>query len=152
MSAAPAAPPALLSVAELRVRYSGMIALDGVSLDVREGEIFGLIGPNGAGKTTLIEAISGFLPDAEGEVTFNGSALRGLRPDRRVAAGLGRAFQALELFEDLPVRENLYVAHVRPTWWRGLLDLVRWSRWPASARQAVDDALGLLGINQYGHA
>ena len=73
----------LLSVAELRVRYSGMVALDGVSLDVRQGEIFGLIGPNGAGKTTLIEAVSGFLPDAEGEVTFHGSPLRGLRPVRR---------------------------------------------------------------------
>jgi branched-chain amino acid transport system ATP-binding protein len=150
MSATTTAPPALLSVDGLRVRYSGMVALDGVSLDVREGEIFGLIGPNGAGKTTLIEAISGFLPDAEGEVTFNGSSLRGLRPDQRVARGLGRTFQSLELFEDLTVRENLYVAHVRPTWWRGLLDLVRWSRWPASARQAVDDALELLGITQYG--
>jgi branched-chain amino acid transport system ATP-binding protein len=126
-----------------------MVALDGVSLDVREGEIFGLIGPNGAGKTTLIEAISGFLPNAEGDITFDGRALRGLRPDQRVARGLGRTFQSLELFEDLTVRENLYVAHVRQTWWRGLLDLVRWSRWPAEARKAVDDALELLGITQY---
>ncbi|HEY6494934.1 MAG TPA: ABC transporter ATP-binding protein [Trebonia sp.] len=149
MSGTATAPPVLLSVDGLRVRYSGMIALDGVSLDVHEGEIFGLIGPNGAGKTTLIEAISGFLPDAEGEVTLGGGSLRGLRPDQRVARGLGRTFQSLELFEDLTVRENLYVAHVRPTWWRGLLDLVRWSRWPVSARQAVDDALELLGITQY---
>ncbi|HXT88341.1 MAG TPA: ABC transporter ATP-binding protein [Trebonia sp.] len=144
------APPVLLSVAGLRVQYSGMVALDGVSLDVREGEIFGLIGPNGAGKTTLIEAVSGFLPDAEGEVTFNGTLLRGLRPDQRVARGLGRTFQSLELFEDLTVRENLYVAYARPTWWHSVLDLVRWSRWPAAARQAVDDALELLGITQFG--
>lgn len=149
MSVAPAAPPVLLSVAGLRVRYSGMVALDGVSLDVRRGEIFGLIGPNGAGKTTLIEAVSGFLPDAEGEVVFDGGTLRGLRPDQRVARGLGRTFQSLELFEDLTVRENLYVAHVRQTWWSSVLDLVRWSRWPASARKAVDDALELLGITQY---
>jgi branched-chain amino acid transport system ATP-binding protein len=127
-----------------------MVALDGVSLDVRAGEIFGLIGPNGAGKTTLIEAVSGFLPDAEGDVTFDGHPLRGLRPDQRVARGLGRTFQSLELFEDLTVRENLYVAYMRPTWWGSLLDLVRWSRWPTPARKAVDDALELLGIAQHG--
>jgi branched-chain amino acid transport system ATP-binding protein len=149
VSGVTAAPPALLSVSGLRVRYSGMIALDDVSLDVREGEIFGLIGPNGAGKTTLIEAVSGFLPDAEGDVTFDGRPLRGLRPDQRVARGLGRTFQSLELFEDLTVRENLYVAYARPTWWSGLLDLVRWSRWPTAARKAVDDALELLGIASY---
>jgi branched-chain amino acid transport system ATP-binding protein len=149
MSPAPAAPPALLSVGGLRVRYGAMVALDNVSLEVREGEILGLIGPNGAGKTTLIEAVSGFLPDAEGEMTLDGRSLRGLRPDQRVARGLGRTFQSLELFEDLTVRENLYVAHMRPTWWGSVLDLVRWSRWPAGARQSVDGALELLGITQF---
>src|ERR1700734_3679846 len=109
----------LLAVRDLRVNFAGTVALGGVSLDVDEGELFGLIGPNGAGKTTLIEAISGFLPNAEGDITFDGRALRGLRPDPRGA------------------------------WGRGLLDLVRWSRWPAEARKAVDDALELLGITQY---
>jgi branched-chain amino acid transport system ATP-binding protein len=141
--------PPLLSVSGLRVRYSGMVALDNVSLEVRPGEIFGLIGPNGAGKTTLIEAVSGFLPDAEGDVILDGKPLRGLRPDQRVTRGLGRTFQSLELFEDLTVRENLYVAHMRPTWWSSVLDLVRWSRWPATARQSVDGALELLGITQF---
>jgi ABC-type branched-subunit amino acid transport system ATPase component len=79
-----------------------------VTFEVSEGDIVGLIGPNGAGKTTLIDAISGFAP-ATGTVSLDGVALERLKPHQRIRAGLGRTFQAIELWEDLTVEENVVV-------------------------------------------
>lgn len=100
--------PVLLSLREVRVTYGGVVAVDDVSFDVPRGAIVGLIGPNGAGKTTLVDAISGFAPCPR-PVEFNGMALNGLAPHQRVKAGLSRTFQAIELYEDLSVEENLEV-------------------------------------------
>jgi ABC-type branched-subunit amino acid transport system ATPase component len=100
--------PALLSVRDLRVAYGGVVAVDKVSFDVPEGAIVGLIGPNGAGKTTMVDALSGFA-SYTGNVTFHGDDLAGMKPHRRVKQGLSRTFQAIELYEDLAVEENLEV-------------------------------------------
>ena len=98
-----------LEVSRLTVRFEGLVALQGVSLALDEGELVGLIGPNGAGKTTLIDAVMGFVR-YEGSVSVAGERVDALRPDQRAARGwLGRTFQSLELFEDLTVRENLSV-------------------------------------------
>ena len=110
MSAAPAAPPVLLSVAGLRVRYSGMVALDGVSLDVRQGEIFGLIGPNGAGKTTTLLTISGLLRPLGGSLRIFGEPA-----GKRSASGIARSGVAhvpedRSLFTQLTVAENIRLA------------------------------------------
>jgi ABC-type branched-subunit amino acid transport system ATPase component len=97
-----------IEVSDLTVRFGGLVALQDVSLVVQEGELVGLIGPNGAGKTTLIDAVTGFAP-YDGSVFVSGECIDALRPDQRVARGLGRTFQSLELFEDLTVRENISV-------------------------------------------
>jgi ABC-type branched-subunit amino acid transport system ATPase component len=99
-----------LSIRNLSVRYGGVVALDDVSFDVKEGTIIGLIGPNGAGKTTLIDAVSGFSPYG-GTVELLGAPIDSLPPYRRVRAGLGRTFQGLELWTDLTVDENVLVGH-----------------------------------------
>jgi ABC-type branched-subunit amino acid transport system ATPase component/ABC-type branched-subunit amino acid transport system permease subunit len=112
----PAVPPepatgatgASLKVQGLGVRYGGVLALDAVSFTVPAGRIVGLIGPNGAGKTTLVDAITGFT-GCEGDVRLGDRSLSGLRPFERVRAGLGRTFQAIELYDDLSVRENVAV-------------------------------------------
>jgi len=101
--------PAVLSVAGLSVRFGGVHALSGVTLNVREGELVGLIGPNGAGKTTLIDAISGFV-NSTGTVQLGDRDLRGLLAHDRARAGLTRTWQSTELFDDLSVSENLTVA------------------------------------------
>jgi branched-chain amino acid transport system ATP-binding protein len=101
--------PALLDVRELVVRFGGVRAVDGVSLSVPGTGITGLIGPNGAGKTTLVDAISGFVPIAEGSVTFGDSVITTWSPHRRARHKLTRTFQSLELFEDLTVAENVQV-------------------------------------------
>ncbi|MCW2751287.1 MAG: putative transporter ATP-binding protein, partial [Aeromicrobium sp.] len=96
----------VLGVRELGVRYGGVVAVDGVDLDIREGTIVGLIGPNGAGKTTLLDALSGFTPSS-GTVLLDGVDLKGRAPHQRVRSALGRTFQHAELYEDLSVHENV---------------------------------------------
>lgn len=99
---------AILEVCGLAVRFGGLVALRDISFTVGVRELVGLIGPNGAGKTTLIDAVTGFVP-YEGSVILNGAPVDGAPAHHRVARGLGRTFQSLELFEDLTVGENVSV-------------------------------------------
>jgi branched-chain amino acid transport system ATP-binding protein len=129
----------LLDVAELRVTYGGVVAVNDVSLAMDEGEIVGLIGPNGAGKSSFIDGLTGYLPHRGGRVRFGGELLDG-RPAHAVARrGLVRTFQSVELFDDLTVEENLQAAAEQPTVWSALTDLVV----PSRARKAGDVAWAL---------
>jgi ABC-type branched-subunit amino acid transport system ATPase component/ABC-type branched-subunit amino acid transport system permease subunit len=101
--------PALLDVAGLYVRYAGVSAVDGVSLQIPSGSLVGLIGPNGAGKTTFIDAICGFVA-SRGAITFAGQSIERLPAHERARLGLRRTFQNVELFEDLTLGENLAVS------------------------------------------
>ncbi len=98
-----------LAVRGLDVRFGGVQALRDVEIEVRPGQVHGLIGPNGAGKTTLIDAVTGFVKPAAGQVTLGGDAIDGWGPVRRARAGLARSFQSVELFDDLTVLENIAV-------------------------------------------
>jgi branched-chain amino acid transport system ATP-binding protein len=100
----------LLAVRGLVKRFGGFRALDGLSFDLRSGEILGLVGPNGSGKTTCINVISGlYVPDA-GEIRFEGRAVTGLASHRLVHAGINRTFQVPKPFLSLTVRENVAIA------------------------------------------
>ncbi|MDQ6727784.1 MAG: ATP-binding cassette domain-containing protein, partial [Actinomycetota bacterium] len=99
-----------LEVRGLSVRFGATEAVHDLDLNLAAGTVTGLIGPNGAGKTSAIEAISGLGPATAGSVRVGGVAVDGLPPHRRARLGLARTFQALELFEDLTVGENLMVA------------------------------------------
>src|SRR3984893_9533139 len=107
MPAPPAATPALV-VRGVGVRYGGVTAVNDVHFEVSCGKIVGLIGPNGAGKTTLIDAISGFTAST-GTIELRGRTISSLAPFQRVRSGLGRTFQAVELYDDLSVTENVVV-------------------------------------------
>jgi ABC-type branched-subunit amino acid transport system ATPase component/ABC-type branched-subunit amino acid transport system permease subunit len=129
------------------VAFGGVRALDDVSFELHSGEVLGVIGPNGAGKSTLVDAVTGFVAPREGSIRLDGTELGRLGATARARLGLGRAFQSLELFEDMTVHENLLVADdpggLRP--W--LTDVVRPGRaqlGPA-ATQAVHD-LGLADV------
>jgi sulfate-transporting ATPase len=100
-------PGATLSIEDLSVRFGSVVAVDGVSLEVRPGEVVGLIGPNGAGKTTLIDAVTGFCTAAGGSIALGGEPIQRLSATKRARLGLRRSFQSLELFEDVSVEENL---------------------------------------------
>ena len=100
----------LLSVEDLHKHFMGNIVLDGVSLDINEGESVGLIGPNGAGKTTLVNVLTGFIPPDAGSVHLGGERIDSLKPYQVSRRGVRRTFQLTRNFERLSVLDNLLVA------------------------------------------
>jgi branched-chain amino acid transport system ATP-binding protein len=101
--------PLLLEVNQASRIFGGLKALDGVSMEVREGEIFGLIGPNGAGKTTLFNLVSGALPVSGGRIFFRQKEIS-LLPDYRICRlGIARTYQNIRLFGKMTVLENVMV-------------------------------------------
>jgi len=84
---------ALLKVERLSKHFGGFTALDGVSIEVKQGERFGLIGPNGSGKTTLINCVSGSLRNEAGSILFDGDEISRLPAYRRTRRGIARSFQ-----------------------------------------------------------
>lgn len=96
---------AVIEIEDLRKSYGEHVAVDGVSLTAREGEIFGLLGPNGAGKTTTIECISGLLRPTSGSVRVNGHDV--VREGKEARRRLGVVPQEVALYPDLSARENL---------------------------------------------
>lgn len=108
--AAPSTRPVVLEARNMTRRFGGLVAVNNVSFDVREGEIFGLIGPNGAGKTTLFNALTGFVRASEGRVTYEGRDITHMQPQARAKMGMARTFQVERPFEDLSVLENVLVA------------------------------------------
>jgi branched-chain amino acid transport system ATP-binding protein len=98
---------ARLRVHDVGIAFGGVVALDGVDLDVKAGEIRGVIGPNGAGKTTLLNVICGLNRPDRGSVALDGRSLVGLKPSRIAARGLGRTFQSTRLFRGMTVLENV---------------------------------------------
>ncbi len=100
----------MLSLVGLTKRFGGFLALNGVSLEVREGEILGLIGPNGSGKTTLFNCVSGTLRPTAGSVRFRGEEIAGLTPDAICHRGIARTFQIPRPFRKLSILENVAVA------------------------------------------
>ncbi len=121
-----------LEVHDLRVRYSGVVAVDGVSFTVAPGEVVGLIGSNGSGKTTIIDAITGFTRPTGGQVLLDGQLINRWSAARRSRAGISRSFQSLELFDELTVHDNLRTAADRRDLLAYVTDLVR----PATPRFA----------------
>jgi branched-chain amino acid transport system ATP-binding protein len=100
----------MLTVTSLTKHFGGFTALNGVSFEVREGEILGLIGPNGSGKTTLFNCISGALPPTAGTIVYRGERITGLTPDRICHKGIARTFQIPRPFRKLSILENVAVA------------------------------------------
>src|SRR5712692_1465033 len=92
------------------VRFGGLVALGGVTVEAPRGRITGLIGPNGAGKTTMFNVCCGFQKADEGTITLDGTDITKESPARRARHGLGRTFQRMELFGSLTVRENVELA------------------------------------------
>jgi ABC-type branched-subunit amino acid transport system ATPase component len=101
-----------LVVTHVQKRFRGLLAVDDVSLRLREGEILGLIGPNGSGKTTLLNVASGVTRPTRGKVTVAGTNAQGKKPHVFASLGVGRTFQQIRLFADMTVEENVEVGAV----------------------------------------
>ncbi len=97
----------ILQVEDIHLAFGGVKALQGVSVDVRRGEIFSVIGPNGAGKTVCLNCINGLYRPQQGRIRFEGKDLGGLTPYQRAALGISRTFQKIELFSGMTVLDNI---------------------------------------------
>jgi branched-chain amino acid transport system ATP-binding protein len=127
----------LLTVTDLRKRFGGLWAVDGVSLALAGGEILGLIGPNGSGKTTLLNLLNGVHRPDGGAILLDQVPVAGRSPDRMARLGVTRTFQAPRIFETLTVGENMLL----PTLPRGD------PRAPAEVRaRALLDEVSLGGM------
>jgi branched-chain amino acid transport system ATP-binding protein len=105
-----------LSVDALSLRFGGLLAIDSMTFDVREGEVLGLIGPNGAGKTTAFNAITGYIRPSSGQISYRGSPLVGLGPNKVADLGVVRTFQKTSVFGGQTAFENVLMGlHRRQT-------------------------------------
>lgn len=97
----------MLTISNMQVYYGAIKALDGISLEVKQGEIVTMIGANGAGKSTTIRAVSGLVRPRVGEIDFEGKPLHKLPPHEIVKLGIGQAPEGRRVFANMTVRENL---------------------------------------------
>ena len=134
----------VLEVQGVTKRFGGLVAVNQVSLEVNEGEIFSVIGPNGAGKTTFFNLLTGIYTPDEGRILFLGQDITGSTPDKAAKIGIGRTFQNIRLFGAMTVLENILVGrhiHTRVPYLHALL------RTPLARkeeRKALEEALSLL--------
>lgn len=130
-------------------RFGGIVALNGIDLQINRGEIFGLVGPNGCGKTTLTNAITGFYPPQRGSIVLNGQNITGLAPHKVARLGVARTFQNLALFNGMSVLDNILLGrHVHMHagvlrtalyWWLARSD-------ETANRAAVEDVIDFLQL------
>jgi branched-chain amino acid transport system ATP-binding protein len=139
---------ASLSLQGIGVQFGGLIALEGVSMDVPAGHIVGVIGPNGAGKTTLFNVVCGFVKPAAGTILLNGKPVRP-RPHELTRAGIARTLQGVGLFNGLTVLENVVAGatnHVKAGFVSAVLGLPRSDRDERRLRVEAMELLEELGV------
>ncbi len=98
-----------LEINNVSKHFGSLVAVNGVSMRVEEGELRAIIGPNGAGKTTFFNLISGFLTPTSGKIVFDGQDVTDMKPAHRVGLGMARTFQVTEIFPELSIAENLRI-------------------------------------------
>ena len=139
----------LLEVDDVSIRFGGLLALDTIAFDIREGEILGLIGPNGAGKTTCFNVMTGVYQATSGEVRFAGQSLAGLKRHKITQLGIARTFQNIRLFRSMTVLENVLVgfdAHSKVGFFDALFRSPRYRNTEKEARDRAKELLQVVGI------
>jgi branched-chain amino acid transport system ATP-binding protein len=107
----------ILKLDNVTIRFGGLVAVNSVNLTVEKGSIHALIGPNGAGKSTLFNLITGIYRPTTGTISFKDRPIDGMTTYRIASSGIGRTFQNIRLFSDLPVLDNVLIgAHTRGKW------------------------------------
>jgi neutral amino acid transport system ATP-binding protein len=140
----------LLAVSDIHKHFQGVVALDGVSVSVPAGMIYGLIGPNGSGKTTLFNVLTGFTAPDRGHVAFAGHSIDGMAPYRIARLGLIRTFQSSLAPERMTVMENMLLAPQRQLGDRIVNLFVRPGEVGREERRHLDRARALLEIVNLG--
>jgi branched-chain amino acid transport system ATP-binding protein len=142
-------PEPIITARGVTRRFGGLVALDGIDLDVPRGIVQAIIGPNGSGKTTLLNALSGASHADSGSIRIGGNEIFRLKPHRIARLGLARTFQTIRIFENLSVIENVKVAAAcnRPA---SLFDIVtsnaRHKHTEAEIDRSSREALDIVGL------
>jgi branched-chain amino acid transport system ATP-binding protein len=144
---------ALLEVDDVTVRFGGIVALDGLSFDIDEGQICGLIGPNGAGKTTMFNVVSRIYQPSAGSVRFRGSELLDVPAHGIARLGIARTFQNLALFPSMTLLENVMVGahHLGKVGFTKAIFRVGAAADNRRTRDAAGDLLTQLGLGHLAH-
>ncbi|MGH3712889.1 MAG: ABC transporter ATP-binding protein [Micromonosporaceae bacterium] len=142
----------ILEFEDVHLSFAGVTAVNGVSFEVGERELFAIIGPNGAGKTSIFNVLSGVYRPQRGRVRFAGAELVGVPPHRIATMGLARTFQNIELFANLTVNDNLMLGrhhHIR----YGALAAFAWlgpaRRQELAHRAVVEQIVDFLELEQW---
>ncbi|WP_456476744.1 ABC transporter ATP-binding protein [Oceanithermus sp.] len=138
----------LLSVEQVTLRFSGVLALADVSFSVPAGAFYAIIGPNGAGKTSLLNVLSGLYRPQRGRVRFDGHDLDGRSPQARTRLGLGRTFQNLEIFRGMTALENVKLGADLRFGYPALLPRARREQ---AARAWAEEVMDYLHLAPYRH-
>ena len=138
-----------LRINNLHMQFSGVVALNGVSFDVKEGEVFSLIGPNGSGKSTLFNCINGFCSPQRGSIKYNNVDLLARRPHEIVKYGISRTFQNLQNVPFMTLLDNILLGAHRRLTMRN-----KFTRWISRKERGREEALALevmdfLGIANF---
>src|ERR1700686_873348 len=144
----------LLAVRDVSVVFGGIVALNGVSFDMHQGQILGLIGPNGAGKTTLFNCLSRLYRPSAGDILLEGRSILTRPPHRIAEIGIGRTFQNVALFANLSVLDNVRVGAHSRTNSDIISDSLRipWvRRGEAALNKRVREIFGYLALDEVAH-
>ena len=142
----------LLKLENLTMKFGGVTALNGVNLEIHEGEILALIGPNGAGKTTVFNVITGVYQATEGVIHFDGHTLGGKKRYEVTGLGVARTFQNIRLFGDMTALENVITAtdvHKKSGLIGALFGTPRARREERENRAKALEILQFIGIDEY---
>jgi branched-chain amino acid transport system ATP-binding protein len=139
----------MLEVKQITRRFGGLVAVNEVSFDVHNQEIFGLIGPNGAGKTTLFNLITGLIEPSSGQIFAQAQLISHLKPHQIAAKGIARTFQNIRLFGELSALENVIVGrhlHTKSNFVTGILGLPQANQAEKQAKQKAKELIELVGL------
>jgi len=139
----------LFHIDDLTVKFGGLIALNGLTMEIRSSEIVGLIGPNGAGKTTAFNAITGIVRPERGSITFLDRDITGWKTPRIARNGIARTFQNIRLYDDLTVVENVMIAghaSISYNFLEAIIGRGRFVRDERRIRERAEYLLELMGL------
>lgn len=137
---------ALLDVKNLGISFGGLRAVNGVNMDIEEGELYGLIGPNGAGKTTIFNLLTGVYKPDEGIIRLDGEDITGKKTIDINKAGIARTFQNIRLFKDMPVLDNVKVGLHNKHHYTTVEGIFRLPRYRRVEKEMYEKAMELLSV------
>ncbi len=141
-----------LKTEKCTIRFGGLIAVNELSMNVQQGEIYGLIGPNGAGKTTIFNLLTGVYEPTSGDIYFQGKRIDGLKPYEISRRGVSRTFQNIRLFPSMSVLENVMTAchrHARQSLLDAVLRLPRFERDEREHREFAMELLEIFDLDRF---